>query len=128
MNAFVAQRLLSGTSHHSACFTTSTNDSTRIESGPPPPEITFACFSAPNVHYGLFGELQERPPPALQITTRRVIATHDSKYGKLLMSPEDQLMLDNNEIVRDVREAGKSEDKGDKETAKDNDGTVDEGD
>ncbi len=68
--------------------------------------MTFARLSAANVHYGLFAELQEGPPPTLQITTGSVIATHYGKYGKLLEGPEDQLMVDNDEIAGDVEDVG----------------------
>ncbi len=68
--------------------------------------MTFACFFAANIHYGLFGELQEGPPPALQITTGSIITTHYGKYGELLEGLEDQLMLDNDEIAGDVGNAG----------------------
>lgn len=73
--------------------------------------MTFACLFAANVHYGLFGELQERPLPTL--TTGSVIAIHYSKYGKLLRGLKDQLILDNDEIARDVDnigDAGKAKD------------------
>ncbi len=106
VNAFVVEQLLSGTSFQSARFTTSTAYWSAIESGFPPPDMTFARLSKANVHYGLFGELQEGPPPALQIMTRSVIATYYGKYGKLLEGPEDQLMLDNDEIGGDVEDVG----------------------
>lgn len=44
--------------------------------------------------------------------TGSVIATHHGKYGKLLKGPEDQLMIDNNEI------AGNAGGIGDAKTAK----------
>ncbi len=37
--------------------------------------------------------------------TGSVIATHYSKYGKLLEGQEGQLMLDNNKIVGDIEKA-----------------------
>ncbi len=122
------ERLLLGTSYHLTRFTTSIADWTRIESGPLPLEITFARFFTANVYYGHFGELQKRPPPALRITTGSVITIHYSKYGKLLEGLEDQLILDNDEIAGDTREAGKAEDEEDKEAGKGNDGAVDGGD
>ncbi len=126
MNAFVVEQLLSGTSHYSARFTTLTADWTKIESSPPPPpKITFACLSVANIYYGPFGELQERLPSALQITTGSVIATHYSKYGELLEGPEDQLILDNNDIAEDVGNAEKPENEEDKKTSKDNNRAVD---
>ncbi len=114
VNAFILERLLSGTSSQSAQFTILTANWSAIESGPPPADMTFAYFSAANVHYRLFGALQERPPPALQITTRSVIATYYGKYGEQLKGLEDQLMLDNDEIAGDVGDAG---DAGDARTA-----------
>ncbi len=68
--------------------------------------MTFARLSVANVQYGLFGKLQEGSPPALQITTGSVIATYYGKYGELLEGLEDQLMLDNDKIARDRRDAG----------------------
>lgn len=67
--------------------------------------MTFACFSTANVYYRPFSELQKRPPLALQITTRSVIAIHYGKYGKLFESPKDQLMLNNAEDIEDIRKA-----------------------
>ena len=72
--------------------------------------MTFTCLSAANVYYGPFHELQEGPTPALQITTRSVIATYYGKYGKLLEVLEDQLILDNDEIVGDVGDVKKVKD------------------
>ncbi len=122
VNAFVVERLLSGISSQSAQFTTSTADWSAIESGPLLPDMTFACLCTANVYYGLFGELQKRPPPTLQITTGSVIATHYGKYGKLLEGVKDQLLLDNDEI------AGDAEDAGDARTAKNTGDRGDTGD
>lgn len=66
-------------------------------------EITFARLFAANVHDRLFCKLQKRPFPTLKIITGSVIAIHYSKYSKLLEDPEDQLILDNNEVVEDAR-------------------------
>ena len=121
MNAFVVEQLLLRISHQLAHFTISTADWSGIKSGPPTPEMTFVCPSTANIHYGPFSELQERPPLTLQITTRSVIVTHYGKYSELLEDPDDQLILDNDEIVgnvedvekiEDVRDAGKAKDGG----------------
>lgn len=111
MNAFVVERLLSGTFHHLARFTTSTVDWTRIESGSAPPEITFAHLSTANLYYGLFSELQEGPSPTFRIIIVSIITPDYSKYGELIEGPEDQLTLDNNEIAGDVGDVRKAEDK-----------------
>lgn len=84
--------------------------------------MNFACLFTANIHYGLFGKLQEGPLPTLQITTGSVIATHYSKYSKILEGLKDQLMLDNDKIVGDagdVREkkAGSDNKRGDQEDA-----------
>lgn len=81
--------------------------------------MSFACLSVANVYYGLFDKLQVGPPPALQIMTGSVIATHYDKNGELFGGPEDQLMLVNDEIVGDVGDAGKAENAGDVEKVED---------
>lgn len=105
MNIFVVEQLLSGISHYSAYFTTSTVDLTAIESGPFLLKITFAHLSAANIYYRLFGELQERLPLTLQITTKSVIATHYNKYSELLEGRENQPIFDNDEVAREVEDA-----------------------
>ncbi len=106
VNVFVVEQLLSGISSQLVRFTTSIANWSAVESGHPPPDITFTCFSAAHVYYGFFDKLQEGPPPTLQITTGSVITTHYGKYGKLLEGLEDQIMLDNDEITRDVGDVG----------------------
>ena len=75
--------------------------------------MTFACLSTANVHYGSFDGLQKRPLLAFQITTGSVIAIYYGKYGKLHEGLEDQLILDNDEIAGDVKDAEKAEGAGD---------------
>lgn len=99
--------------------------------------MTFAWLSTANVHYRLFGQFQEKLPPALQIMTKSVIAIYYSKYGKLFEDLEDQLMLDNDKIVgntrttenvgdggdtRDVGKVRNFEDTGNKEASRGNKG------
>lgn len=81
--------------------------------------MTFARLSTANVYYGPYDKLQERPPPTLQIMIGSVIATHYGKYGKLLEGPEDQPILNNDEITGDVRDAKKAEDAKDAGKVKD---------
>lgn len=81
--------------------------------------MIFACLFAANVYYRLFGKLQKRLLLDFWITTKSVITIYYSKYGKLLKSLEDQLILDNNKIQKDVRNVGdikkakNTEDRGD---------------
>lgn len=44
----------------------------------------------------------------------RVIAIYYDKYGKLLEAAEDQLMLDNDQIVKDKKDTEKAENVGDR--------------
>lgn len=62
--------------------------------------MIFTCLFTANVHYWLFGELQEGLSSIL--TTGSVIVTHYGKYNKLIIGPKDQFILDNDEIVEDV--------------------------
>lgn len=67
--------------------------------------MIFARNSAVNVHYRLFGELQEQSSPTLQIMTGNIITTHYGKYRGLLESSENQLILNTNEIAGDIKNA-----------------------
>lgn len=86
--------------------------------------MIFARLSTANIHYGLFGELQERPPPTLKITIGSVIVLYYGQYGKLLEGLEDQLMLNNDEIAGDT---GDVEDVKTAENARDREDTRDAG-
>lgn len=76
--------------------------------------MTFVCLFIANIYYGLFDELQKRPPLIFQIITGSIIATYYGKYGELLEGPEDQLILDNDEKTRDIGDIRKTEDIGDR--------------
>lgn len=72
--------------------------------------MTFVCLFIANIYYELFDKLQKRPPLIFQIITGSIITTHYGKYGELLEGSEDQLILDNNEIARDIGDTKKTED------------------
>lgn len=86
--------------------------------------MTFAYLSAANVHHRLIDKLQEGPLLALQITIVSVITIHYGKYGEIFEGPEDQLMLDMDEIARDRRDVA---DARTAENAKDGENTGDVG-
>ena len=65
INALIVKKILSGRSTYLTKYKTRTNDWLGLEADSSP-NVSFPCFAAANVHYGLFGELLERPfPPPL---------------------------------------------------------------
>lgn len=82
--------------------------------------MTFICFSVANVNYELFGKLQKGSSPGFM--TENNIVIYCVKYSELFKSPKNQLMLENDEIVRNAgnigntRKAEDVEDPGDKNT------------